>query len=441
MPVIECSHKDREPWGRVCLHLLEDEDADYRQRFTGTGLEYELVCERCGTESKDVESALIYICKGCFDAIEENRWWDSILGSPEVLTRGSNLHLQHTDVDLPELAGVRTLDVQPIEEVADAWLACTSTGTLFEIRPGHRSLRTVAQVPHDALDFDQGEIRQTQKEFTRGPACVLRVSRNGEIAAVANGYGQKGIVFDLSTGNATMRLCRGNYHEDVSCFPLALVEANNRILVIHGTDWNRLDVSDARAGALLTEREPTSYKRGEMRPEHYLDYFHCQLAVSPNQEFVADNGWCWHPVGIVSTWNLPRWLHDNIWESESGESKKYFCRRYYYWDGPLCWLDDHHLAVWGYGEDDRWLIPAVRIFNVVTGEQERWFAGPKGSLAFDKYLFSFDNEEGTSVWDVETGERLLCEPGLCPDGYHRGAKQFLSLLEGGKVRISRLVSE
>ena len=43
------------------------------------------------------------------------------------------------------------------------------------------------------------------------------------------------------------------------------------------------------------------------------------------------------------------------------------------------------------------------------------------------------------VWEVETGERLLSEPGFCPVGYHRGAKEFLTVMEDGAVRISRLV--
>src|SRR5206468_60469 len=116
-----------------------------------------------------------------------------------------------------------------------------------------------------------------------------------------------------------------------------------------------------------------------------------------------------------------------------GESKKSLCWRDYYWDGPLCWIDDRRLAVWGYGRDDEWLIPAACVFDVVTGEQDRWFAGPKGSLTFDEYLFSYDPIEGTCVWDVATGERLVQERDFCPDGYHREAKHFVSLLSNGMV--------
>src|SRR5207245_1059047 len=112
----------------------------------------------------------------------------------------------------------------------------------------------------------------------------------------------------LVTGQVSMRLRRDKHHEDVSSFPLAFCESNNRLVVIHAAEWNRLDASDARTGVLLTQRQPTSYKNGEPQPPHYLDYFHSQLTVSLGQQFVVDNGWVWHPVGVITAWSLPRWL-------------------------------------------------------------------------------------------------------------------------------------
>jgi len=160
------------------------------------------------------------------------------------------------------------------------------------------------------------------------------------------------------TGQKLMQLERDDYHEDVSSFPLALCEIGNRLLLIHGTEWNRLDISDARTGVMLTQRNPTSLKQGEVKPPHYLDYFHSQLSVSPGQQFIADNGWVWQPFGVVETWNLRHWLEANVWESEDGDSKKTLCLRDY-WDGPLCWIDDNRLVVWGYGLESQWQIPAL----------------------------------------------------------------------------------
>lgn len=439
MSIIRCPHNDRVVGGRVCAHLLDEKDASYAQRFTGIGLNYDLICCKCHKEAEKSDVALASVCVECFQAIATNGSWEGIAGKPEVPMRECDLRFEHEDIELPELAAVCIVDVQPIEAAAGRWLACTSTGTLIEIAPAQYSCRAVAQVPQDALEFDQGEHRETKQAWLKGPTLVMRVSRNGDLVAIANGYGQSGVVMDLATGKPAMRMRRDKYHEDVSCFPLAFVETGDRTMLIHATAWNRLDVSDARTGTLLTERGPTSYQRGEARPEHYLDYFHSSLLVSPDQQLVTDNGWVWHPSGVVVTWNLPQWLHENVWESEDGMSKRSLCWRAYYWDGPLCWIDNQRLAVWGYGQDDEWLIPAVCIFDAHSGRQVRWFAGPKGSMVFDDYLFSFDRGEGTSVWDIETGEKLLSEPGFCPSGYHRSTKQFLSLLDGGTIRVSSLV--
>ncbi len=104
----------------------------------------------------------------------------------------------------------------------------------------------------------------------------------------------------------------------------------------------------------------------------------------------------------------------------------------------MCWLDNERIAIWGYGDDDEWMIPAVRIFNAATGIEENWFPGPIGSLVFDHHLFAFHPKDGTSVWDISTDERILEDADLVPVAYHPGSHQFLSLLEGGRLRISTL---
>jgi hypothetical protein len=245
-------------------------------------------------------------------------------------------------------------------------------------------------------------------------------------------------VFDLDTGSATMALDRGDYQTEHSNFPAAFAEVDGRTVLIHATEWNRLDVSDPRTGELLTARPTPVYRRDEPRPEHYLDYFHGGLAVSPTGAYVADNGWVWHPFGVVAVWDVRRWLRENPWESEDGPSMRSLCHRAYYWDGPLCWLGSDRLAVWGYGADDEWLIPAVRVFDATTGAEGHWFAGPTGDLISDGYLFSCDPAGGTSVWDVETGERLLLDGEFCPRRYHPGAKTFLTPGSDGRFRVTRL---
>jgi hypothetical protein len=357
------------------------------------------------------------------------------------LNKPSRLTFRHHDLELEALSGVNLAAVRPIEGRDGLWLTCSETGALIEISPNARKTRIVAQISADAIDFDGSTIAKPKREWKKGAWVTLKVSRDGEFAAVANTYGDKCVIVDLLSGDSTKYLNRGKYHNDVSCFPIEFIERNGHILIVHGTGWNRLDVSDARTGDLLTAREPTSYRRGEQRPAHYLDYFHCSLSVSPNQRFIVDNGWVWAPIGVVTSWDLQCWLSANAWESEDGESKKTLCWRSYYWDGPVCWLNDNEVAVWGYGRDDEWLLPAVCIYDIQSGEQIRWFPGPKGALVYDDYLFSLDDGDGASVWDAVTGERLLHDTEMHALAYHPGSKEFLLVWNNGRARVSRLVND
>jgi hypothetical protein len=63
----------------------------------------------------------------------------------------------------------------------------------------------------------------------------------------------------------------------------------------------------------------------------------------------------------------------------------------------------------------------------------------ESSFVFDDYLFSFDKAEGMTAWDITTGQRVAAEPSLCPAGYHRHGKHFLSLKADGIVQVSRLL--
>ncbi len=420
----QCQHNERIVAGRACCHLLDSGDSGYLKRFTGTGRRYDLICSECGQSPNEIEATLRSVCAECLGRIEVDGDWEGIIGSPEISCRASRLRFEHETIRIPELAGIQIHELQPVDEVANHWIVVTAEGTLLDIDLTERLVRPCAEISLGFIEFHE--------------KILLRVSSHGEMAAVANTHGRHGVVIDLASGTHTMRLLRDDYHSDVSAFPVAFTYQESRLLLVHATAWNRLDISNPWDGRLLTERAPTSYKNDAARPEHYLDYFHGGLTTSPDHKYLADTGWVWAPIGVIATWSIERWLDGNAWESEDGPSKRYLCQREYFWDGPLCWLNGRELAIWGYGQDDECMIPAVRIFDVPTGEQVRWFPGPNGNLVFDGHLFSSSAEEGTTVWDIASGERLLAEPMLAPIGYHAGSKAFLSLLDNGEVLLSRL---
>ena len=416
----ECGHAGSVA-GRVCPHLAGDPKGDHVRQFTGTGVAFDLLCPTCARDSCD---PLRSVCAACFQTALDEGSWGGVAGTPEVRERPTGLAFEHETVGPLHLADP-LLDFRPLARLdRQLWVAVDRAGQLLRLDLDGASVSTLARLGDVPVDLDE--------------PVALHLSADGRFAAVVNTRGRHGAVVDLEAGAVTMRLDRGDYRVEHSNFPAAFAEVDGRTVVIHGTAWNRLDLSDPRTGELLTAREHAPPQKEGDRPEHYLDYFHGGLVVSPNGRFVADNGWVWSPTGAVIAWDLHRWLRDNPWESEDGPSRRPLCWRDYFWDGPLCWVGNDRLAVWGYGTDDEWLVPAVRVFDAASGRETHWFAGPWGQMVFDGELICVDLVEGTSVWDVDTGERLMRDAAFCPQWYHPGAKTFLAPLPGGHFRLTRM---
>jgi len=391
---IACVHKDALKTKLLCTHLANQEmSMGWRQWFTGQGREFYLVCNH--------------------------------FGQPEVLARSTSLSMVHERKDVP-LPG-RILDIQPINTRQESvWIALTHEGELIEINLTNGTFTHLLSLPDSKLD--------------RNEAVTVQIAPGGQYLAIVNTYGRYGLVLDLATGRVTMQLERENYHTKHCHFPLAFFEDEQHLLLIHGTGWNRLDIADPRTGASLTERSLVA-PSGQKYPEHFRDYFHGRLSVSPDQQWAMDDGWIWHPMGSVVAWNIRRWLHENPWESDDGPSLLELCPRNGYWGGPLCWIDECTVAIWGYGDDGDWLIPAVRLFDIIAEKELGWFAGPEeGVLVYDEYLFALSKQHGLSAWDVATGERVLDDPDFHPTRYHQGTKQFLQIDErDGGMQVGVLV--
>jgi hypothetical protein len=224
---------------------------------------------------------------------------------------------------------------------------------------------------------------------------------------------------DLRSGKATLPLDGGDYHPETVPFSFAFAESQGQIVAIHRTAWNRLDISDASSGRLLTERGPTSYKHGEARPQHYLDYFHGRLYLSPGGTRILDDGWVWHPVGIPIVWSLERWLSENRWESEDGPTRKEVCAREYYWDHGIAWLDENRVAIGGIGDDDAEMIAGARIFDITsTGRAgRRW----RSDWQWAREITAFAGRQANSSATV-SGFTRQTKPGF-PGGIWKPARE------------------
>lgn len=400
--------------GLVCEHVKSETAYAFYRHFLGHGTEYNLLCPACGKNIGSSSPPLQKVSLERFNYFDLD--CEEIMGQPEILSRESDLKFVHQSIDF---AFESYLDIQPF---SDQWMVIAADGWLIRIH----------------LDtLEQEEIFQvSETDLMLSDDVGMIVSPDERFVAVVNRHGQYGIVIDLEQGKVVLNLDRGMYHIEHTIFPLAFVEQVNKTLVIHGTDWNRLDITDLLTGKLLTERSPTEYQREEERPEHYLDYFHGELTVSPDGKWIIDDGWVWTPIGVPRVWDLSKWLHENVWESEDGDSVKKLTRRGYFWESPMCWISSEQVIVWGYGTEDYAMTDGVQTFDVTTGERIGWFAGPqKDGLFFDKYLFS-TSQVGTDVWDVQTGERLLHVPELTLLRYHVKTQQFLSKMADGVYELS-----
>jgi hypothetical protein len=325
---IVCAHPDAGKTGRACEHLLKkgsDEFYSASQHFrffTGQGADFVWICAEC---ARDPERGVVHwrtICDGCAQDIGCGTRLGE-LGGLGVKIREVGLAFKHRIVAGPGIPGSIVAAAQRGRSASGGWLLLTSGCALWSLETSEQSGQWLKLPLELALERDA--------------PLLLAVSADGGLAAIANTYGRRGIVVDLIGKRITMEWDRGDYHLEHCKFPMAFVEHGGRQLLVHATAWNRLDVSDPASGRLLTEREPTEFQAGQERPPHYLDYFQCSLSVSPGGDWIAGNGWVWHPLGVVTSWSLERWLTENVWESEDGQSKRDLRCVDYYWDGPLCW--------------------------------------------------------------------------------------------------------
>ncbi|MFI7545267.1 hypothetical protein [Actinoplanes sp. NPDC049599] len=424
METLACGHVAFAAPSRMCPHLVRPvrEGVEHVRLLTGRRLEFDLACGQCDAAGKPV--TLVEVCEGCAQRLDEDAEHGSLTawrGQPGVDERPEAVDRSVVDWRLPELTGP-VIDLAPFG--ADpGWLALTADGTIAELDPDADRCAVLATgVLVAEPDYQPWAGRPLTPR--------LHVSDCGRFAAVVNDYGRYGRVVDLHRpGTTTLRLDSGSYRTNLVPFSLVFARHEGRAVVVHRTDWNRLDVHDAESGRLLTDRAREPVGAGQ-RQAHDLDYFHGRLHLSPDQRWLADDGWVWAPVGMPVSWSLERWLRDNVWESEDGPSWRPLCQRDYRWDTPMCFVGDTLVAVSGIGYDDIAMLDGVRIFSVVTGAEVSTFAGPVGALFADRSRLYAAAPGGLQVWDPVTGHRTGSVPGFVPTCHHRAAGQLAAVQDG-----------
>lgn len=277
------------------------------------------------------------------------------------------------------------------------------------------------------------KLSNTQINF--GKSVIIKISPTEKFCVIANQYGQFGVVIDLETKEVVLELTRDEYCVEHCSFSLEFFQRDSQEYLIHNTDWNRLDITNLNSKKLCTERKSPEHKE-----PHYLDYFHSEILISPNYDWIVDNGWVWHPFGVLTAWSLAEWLQ-NPWESEDGNSKFEITSAAYLWDRPLCWIDKNTLAYWGVGEDDEEMEDSAVIYDVVKRKEIKIIKGvTKGKLLFDKYLYCSSLQNGLSIWNIETSALMYSNEKIKPDTFIQSQNGIIIGVSENHIEFLKIIS-
>lgn len=166
---------------------------------------------------------------------------------------------------------------------------------------------------------------------------AIQNSENDRFIAIYNIFGQFSYIFDLETTEIILELDRKEYHSEQSKFPICFFSAEQIDYLIHGTDWNHLDIF------ALNERKSITNRTYEFEEGYYLDYFYGDLHLSSNKEWILTSGWIWGAASKIKFINIINWLHNNKYEPEIPNNYSINFDSYY-WDRALCWLNGQTIA-------------------------------------------------------------------------------------------------
>jgi hypothetical protein len=173
----------------------------------------------------------------------------------------------------------------------------------------------------------------------------------------------KGIVLNLEIPGFKLELSRGEYQVEHCSFPIAFYSAENKDFLIHGTDWNRLDITCLDNLQIKTDRLVDYDSK-----TNYFDYFHSLLSVSPDGTHFSSNGWIWSPVDVITIYSVENFLK----EYELSQHSLYFGQTSgYFWDRPLCWIDNNMIAIaYNQAEDEELKADYITQILLIDIEQD-----------------------------------------------------------------------
>ena len=411
METLPCGHVAEAGDIRMCEHLVAEQPPYYSYRwFTGRGVEYARLCEPCADAGL---SSTITVCAGCVERAEKRGTFSSSRGRPEFLRR-DELLAEPTSVECT----VVPRNEYCLAAMPGGWLALTEDGLVRIADDGSTDFvgeRGYAEPAPDDRNSD------AIGDFEIGSG--LHVSPDGRFAAVVTNFGRYGEVIDLSDGSLVHELDRTSDENWTTFYPFTFLPDGT---FVTATDSNCLDRFDLATGECLTERD-VSYGT-----EHYVDFYHGGLTLSPSGRWLLDDGWVWHPVGVLSAIDMRKWAEDR-YAAEHGLTVSDPENE---WNRPLAWLDDDVVAVQRIGGIWNEMVDGVTLFRAPAFEEIGHFYGPAGRMWAHRGRLHTVTHEGMEVWDPADGARTGLLKGFSPTAHDRVAGVFAQLT-GEQLRTWR----
>lgn len=318
-----------------------------------------------------------------------------------------------------------TIQIPPTFAVTDVVQAHTQPNLFYTITKDARLVKVQTdnqQILEESL-MDKGKINWDKP-------VSLHLSANDRYLALVNDHAQYGYVYDLTKQVMVLELDRKDYHVEQTKFPLIFFEWADKSYLVHGVDWNHLEITDLETCQVLTERTTNVYKG-----EQYLDYFYGELHLSPNQQHFASSGWVWQPVSVIKFVNLKKWFTKNKSEPEADNESDIGIWSYY-WDRALCWVNDTTIA-YLYdpkegGADNEELVEMqlkrehsyILLYDIIKGEltqriefdyprnEQHYEAKANCQLFFGQQHLVMSSDQGTYVIDQLQEKVVFEEPSL-----------------------------
>ncbi|NJO01142.1 MAG: hypothetical protein HC880_05070 [Bacteroidia bacterium] len=158
---------------------------------------------------------------------------------------------------------------------------------------------------------DLGKGQEKLVAYGKYKFDMVQVSADGQYVILYERLGIKGAIYKHD--RLLREINRSFYCAEVYEFPLAIINRPQQrpLLVYCPEDYNKLEIEDLETGARLTQSEGR-------KSEEIADVFHSRLSANPSGTKLLGASWVWHPVDVISLFDIEQALKNLTHLDEGG---------------------------------------------------------------------------------------------------------------------------